>query len=85
MHKVSEILTKFNVVKSNTGSVIRQVVKLSTRINSLSVHLRSFRKDLHSKRGLINMVNQRKGFLKYLKSKDASIYLSLINALNLRK
>ncbi|MCB1711958.1 MAG: 30S ribosomal protein S15 [Candidatus Riesia sp.] len=85
MHKVSEILTKFNVVKSNTGSVIRQVIKLSTRINSLSVHLRSFRKDLHSKRGLINMVNQRKRFLKYLKSKDASIYLSLINALNLRK
>ncbi len=85
MYNPKEVLSYFKVSQENSGSVIRQIVDLSKKINDLSLHLRFFKKDLHSKRGLIKMLNKRRIFLNYLKSKDFNTYSSLINLLYLRK
>ena len=85
MDKPNKVLAAFNISKNNTGSVIGQVIMLSSKIASLSLHLKKFSKDLHSKKGFMSMVNKRKRFLKYIKTKDSNMYFSLINALELRK
>ena len=58
---------------------------LTKKINQLSEHFKENKKDHHSRRGLLGMVNNRKKLLKYLKGKDESEYLSLIKKLGLRK
>jgi len=71
--------------EGDTGSPEVQVALLTANINKLQDHFASFKKDHHSRRGLIRMVNQRRKLLDYLKSKDVERYSQLINKLGLRR
>jgi small subunit ribosomal protein S15 len=71
--------------EGDTGSPEVQVALLTANINKLQGHFGDHKKDHHSRRGLIRMVNQRRKLLDYLKSKDASRYTQLIAKLGLRR
>jgi len=71
--------------KDNGGGVQAQVAILTERIRNLTEHIRINKKDNHSKRGLLLMVNRRKKLLKYLKGTDPEGYEALIKKLGLRK
>ncbi len=81
----AEIIKEYQIEKGDTGSPEVQVALLTNNINALQEHFRAHKKDHHSRRGLIRMVNQRRKLLDYLKSKDASRYLELIKRLELRR
>ena len=81
----AEIIKEYQVDGSDTGSPEVQVALLTHNINSLQEHFRSHKKDHHSRRGLIRMVNQRRKLLDYLRSKDAQRYTNLIRRLGLRR
>lgn len=82
---------KFELVKTygknerDTGSTESQIAILTTNINKLTDHLKANKKDLHSRRGLINMVTSRRKLLDYLKRKSAERYTNIISALGIRK
>lgn len=80
-----EIVAKFGRNSEDTGSPEVQVALLTARINHLTDHLRTHKKDHHSRRGLLKMVGQRKGLLNYIKNKDIVKYRELIAELGLRK
>lgn len=63
-----------NINIRECGSIEFQILQLSEEIKNLTEHLKKFRKDNHSKYGLIKKVSRRKAFLKYLKSKGKNIY-----------
>ena len=69
----------------DTGSPEVQVAILTSRINTLQGHFKEHKKDNHSRRGLLTMVNKRRSLLDYLKRKDVDRYNSLIAKLGLRK
>jgi small subunit ribosomal protein S15 len=69
----------------DTGSTEVQIALLSERINQLSAHLSTSKKDQSSRAGLLRLVGQRKRFLTYLKKADAQRYAQLIQKLGLRK
>ncbi|HDY98867.1 MAG TPA: 30S ribosomal protein S15 [Pseudomonas sabulinigri] len=71
--------------EGDTGSPEVQVALLTANINKLQGHFKENKKDHHSRRGLIRMVNQRRKLLDYLKSKDLSRYSDLIGRLGLRR
>ncbi|MDP1521401.1 30S ribosomal protein S15 [Porticoccus litoralis] len=71
--------------EGDTGSPEVQVALLTANINKLQGHFGDHKKDHHSRRGLIRMVNQRRKLLDYLKSKDANRYTQLIGKLGLRR
>jgi small subunit ribosomal protein S15 len=79
------VVEKFQRAKSDTGSPEVQVALLSERINSLGGHFETHKKDHHSRRGLLKMVNQRRQLLDYLKREDESRYSKLIADLGLRR
>jgi len=79
------IIEKFRLHENDTGSPEVQVAILTERINNLTEHLKTHRKDYHSRRGLLKMVGQRRALLNYLKERDNSRYRSLIQKLGLRK
>lgn len=81
----NEIISKFKQSENDTGSVQVQVALLTERINHLTEHLKTNKKDNHSRRGLLKMVGKRKGFLQYLKDKDIEAYRKLIKELNIRE
>lgn len=81
----SDIFTEFGGSAENTGSTEVQVALLTTRINTLSEHLRANRKDHHGRRGLLTMVGRRKRLLKYLEAQDFEKYKALIARLGLRR
>ena len=81
----SEIIKQYQTAEGDTGSPEVQVALLTHNINSLQEHFRSHKKDHHSRRGLIRMVNQRRKLLDYLRSKDATRYAELIKRLGLRR
>ena len=80
-----EIIEEFRRAGTDTGSPEVQVALLSARINELTAHFADHKKDHHSRRGLIRMVNQRRNLLDYLKRKDQSRYAELIKRLGLRR
>ena len=80
-----EIITKYKLHDSDTGSPEVQVAILTERINHLTEHLKVHKKDHHSRRGLLMMVGQRKGLLNYLMKKDINRYREIIAKLGLRK
>ena len=80
-----EIIEEFKRAGTDTGSPEVQVAILSARINELSEHFASHKKDHHSRRGLLRMVNQRRKLLDYLKGKDPARYKELIKRLGLRR
>jgi small subunit ribosomal protein S15 len=80
-----EVVEKHQRSKSDTGSTEVQIALLSERINSLSPHFEQNKKDHHSRRGLLKMVNQRRKLLDYLKLSDQDRYSKLIIDLGLRR
>ena len=83
--KRQEIIEKYRVHGSDTGSPEVQVALLTERINELTEHFKAHKKDHHSRRGLLKMVGKRKRLLEYLKNQDVSRYTNLIGSLGLRK
>lgn len=80
-----EIVTKFGRNDADTGSPEVQIALLTWRINHLTEHLKMHKKDHHSRRGLLKLVGQRRGLLKYLSNKDINGYRALIKELGLRR
>ncbi len=80
-----EIIKGYQLQEGDTGSPEVQVALLTSNINGLQEHFRAHKKDHHSRRGLIRMVNQRRKLLDYLRDKDVSRYQSLIKRLGLRR
>ena len=80
-----EIINTFGTHEGDTGSPEVQVALLTERINHLNEHLKTHKKDHHSRRGLLMMVGQRRGMLQYLAKVDIERYRSLIERLGLRK
>lgn len=79
------IIEKFKIHESDTGSAVVQVALITTRINMLNEHLKSNNKDHHSRRGLVMLVGKRKRLIDYIKKNDLSSYKKLIKELGLRK
>ena len=80
-----EIVNSFKTHTGDTGSPQVQVALLTRRINDLTEHFRTHKKDNHSRRGLLKMVSQRRSLLDYLKRRDIEAYHDLINRLGLRR
>lgn len=79
------LIGEYETKKGDTGSPEVQVAILTERINALSGHMQTHKKDLHSRRGLLAMVAKRRKLLDYLKSKDEGRYKDLIQRLNIRR
>ena len=80
-----KIIGEFKQSDSDTGSPDVQIAILSNRIQYLSEHFKTHKKDNHSKRSLIGMVRRRRKLLDYLKRKEFDRYKSVIEALGIRK
>jgi small subunit ribosomal protein S15 len=80
-----EIIEGFKMHPTDTGSPEVQVAILSERINYLTEHFKTHVKDHHSRRGLLQLVGQRRHLLDYLKTKDVERYRALIQRLGIRK
>ena len=78
---IKEHATKLN----DTGSPEVQVAILTERINGLTDHFKTHKKDNHSRRGLLKMVSQRRSLLDYVKSKDEKRYQAIIERLGIRR
>lgn len=85
MKTKEKIIKGFCVNKKDTGSTEVQIALLTERILHLTEHLKIHKKDFHTRCGLLKLVGQRKGFLKYLQKKDFEKYYNIITKLNLRK
>ncbi len=81
----AELIKKFGRGENDTGSTEVQVAILTTRINNLTEHLKTHKKDFHSRRGLLVMVGQRRRLLDYLNSNSNERYADLIKSLELRR
>lgn len=79
------IIQDFRVHDRDTGSAEVQVALLTKRINDLTEHLKSFKKDHHSRRGLLMLVGKRRRLLKYIQSNDVAKYRALIERLGIRR
>ena len=80
-----QIIEKYRLHDSDTGSPEVQIAILTERINYLTEHLKEHKKDHHSRRGLLKMVGQRRGLLNYLRDNDIARYRTILEKLNLRK
>ena len=80
-----ELIKEFAIKKDDTGSPEVQVAILTERIVNLTEHLKTHKKDFHSRRGLLMMVGQRRRLLDYVKIKEAARYENLVKRLGLRR
>ena len=85
VNEKKEIIKDFGKNNTDTGSTEVQVALLTKKINELSEHFKIHKKDHHSRRGLLGMINNRRKLLKYLKGKNEEGYQELIKKLGLRK
>jgi small subunit ribosomal protein S15 len=83
--KKAELIEKFGETPQDTGKPEVQIALLTARINELTDHLRTHKKDHHSRRGLLMLVGRRRRFLRYLERSDLERYRSLVKELGLRK
>jgi small subunit ribosomal protein S15 len=83
--RTQEIVAQFGANPQDTGNTRVQIALLTQRINDLTQHLRSHKKDHHSRRGLLMLVGQRRRLLNYLEKSDLEGYRTLIKQLGLRK
>lgn len=81
----SALMKDYGTKPGDTGSPEVQVALLTERINGLTDHFKSHKKDNHSRRGLLKMVSLRRGLLDFLKSKDEGRYQALIKRLEIRR
>ena len=80
-----QIVSEYRTHESDTGSPQVQVALLSKRINDLTEHFKTHKKDNHSRRGLLKMVSQRRSLLDYLKRTDIERYHEVVSRLGLRR
>lgn len=83
--KKQDVIDQYKIHDGDTGSPEVQVALLSERINYLTDHFKSHKKDHSSRRGLLKLVGQRRRLLDYLKNKDIERYRALIERLGIRK
>lgn len=83
--KKEEIIGQFKKNDSDTGSPEVQIAILTTRINHLTEHMRSNKKDYSTRRGLLGMVSRRRRLLDYLRKVNPDRYLDIIEKLGIRK
>ena len=81
----AELVKEFQTQEGDTGSPDVQIAILTTRINHLTEHMRSNKKDYSTRRGLLGMVSRRRRLLDYVRTNDADRYLDIIERLNIRK
>ena len=81
----ARVIKEFGTKEGDTGSPEVQVAILTSRINTLTEHFKSHKKDNHSRRGLLMMVAQRRKLLDYLKAREVERYQSLIKRLGIRR
>lgn len=84
-NKKSEVIKNYAVTEGDTGSAEVQIALLQARIEQITDHLRTHRKDFHSRRGLLLMVGRRRRLEAYLRSKDINKYRTLIKQLGIRE
>lgn len=83
--KYDVLINDLKLQNHSNGSVVVQIVLLSKKIFNLANHLKKFKKDLHSKKGLIGVVCKRKKLLKYVKNTNEKKYFFILSLLELRK
>ena len=83
--KKTEVISSYRVHERDTGSPEVQIALLTERINALTPHFKSHKKDHHSRRGLLQMVGARRRLLDYVRKIDSARYKTLIERLNIRK
>ena len=81
----AQLIKEYATKEGDTGSPEVQVAILTSRINTLTEHVKSHKKDNHSRRGLLKMVAQRRKLLDYTKAKDEARYQDLIKRLGIRR
>ena len=84
-HEKENIIDDFELHEGDTGSPEVQIALLTRRINDLTEHLKTHRKDHASRRGLLKMVGTRSALLKYVRNQDVKRYRGIISRLGLRK
>ncbi|MBZ2173828.1 30S ribosomal protein S15 [Schnuerera sp. xch1] len=80
----NQIIEEYKLHEGDTGSPEVQIAILTHRINALTEHLKTHKKDHHSRRGLFKMIGQRRGLLRYLENNDIERYRTLIQKLGIR-
>ena len=85
IERKAELVKEFGKSPTDTGSTEVQIAIISERIINLSGHMKGHAKDLHSRRGLLMLVGQRRRLLDYLKNKNVAGYQSLIKRLGIRR
>jgi small subunit ribosomal protein S15 len=85
IERKAELVARYRTHETDTGSPEVQVALISERINQLTDHFKTHKKDHHSRRGLLKLVGQRRRLLDYLKKKDTTRYKKLIDGLGIRK
>lgn len=83
--KKQELIGNFKKHETDTGSPEVQIALLTERITNLTEHFKTYKKDHHSRRGLLKLVGQRRRLLDYLKNKDIERYRVIISKLGIRK
>jgi len=81
----SEVIDNFKINAKDTGSAVVQIALLTKKMDYLTEHFKTHKKDFHSRRGLLMMIGKRRRLLSYLKKKDAKKYQETIEKLNIRK
>jgi len=81
----AEIIKKYGKDENDSGRTEVQIALLTNRIQELTEHFRTHKKDHHSRRGLLKLVGKRQSLLRYLKEKDVERYRSLIKDLGIRR
>ena len=85
VEKRKDVIGSYRLHDKDTGSPEVQIALLSARIEYLTEHFKTHKKDHHSRRGLLKLVGQRRRLLDYVKNKDVERYRSVIQRLGLRK
>ena len=85
VEKKAQVMQDFATKEGDTGSPEVQVAILTTRIEALTEHFKTHKKDNHSRRGLLKLVAQRRKLLDYLKGKEEARYQDLIKRLRIRR
>lgn len=83
--KKKEIFREYGKTEENTGAPQSQIAIFSTRINHLTEHLKTHKKDFSTQRALLKLVGKRRRLLDYLKHKEIDNYRQILKSLNLRK
>ena len=83
--KKSELIKQFAIHSTDVGSQEVRIAVRTKRIKNLAKHLQKSKKDVHSRKGLIDMINKRRKLLRYLNNKDNNRYLQIVEKLELRK